>query len=145
MDFFAGSLITLLVSAVVYRLIVKERKSLSFFAPKYTQSYNYRLLKPILGDHPVYDVINEKMRTQATDHFDSKHIRMVIMDDYAYWIRNNVLVCAELNEEGFDEKTTKEVDIMGMDKVELNKMITVVDKLTEGNKHDGGSPGDKKF
>jgi len=145
MEFIAGSLITLFIVAFLYRLVTKQRRLVTFSAPLYSQSYNLQLLRPLLGENIIYADNYTKIKTQATEYFDQRHMRMVVMDDYAYWIKDNVLLCAEYGEEGFNENSTKEVDIMGMDRVELNKMITVVDKLTEGKQDDSGSSGNKKL
>ena len=145
MEFVIGALTSLIIAYVVSRIIVRQNALLKFDFPRYNQSHNHQLLKPIMGQADFYISIPAKIQTQATDHFDSKHTRVVIMDEYAYWISEQKLWCAPLNDEGVDKNYTKEVDTMGMDKVELNKMITVVDKLTEGKQNDGGSPGNKKF
>jgi hypothetical protein len=145
MDFIIGGITSLAVAYVVARIAMRQEAFLQFDFPRYTQSYNYQLLSPLIRDAEPHIDHYDPIKTQATDYFDSKHTRVVILDDYAYWINNNKLWCAELNLDGVDENSTKEVDIMGMNKVELNKMIMVVDKLTEGKQNDGGSPGNKKF
>lgn len=143
MEYFLGSLTTLIILIVVARNLSKQRALTFSSFPKYTQSYNYELLKPFfdIGEGSLH----QHRATQSINYFDSKHIKVVVMDDYAYWISGNKLWCAEFNENGVDENSTKEVDTIGMNRVELNKMITVVDKLTEGKQNDGGSPGNKKF
>lgn len=145
MDFFIGAITSLIITYLVTRVAATQSFLMSFDFPKYSQSYNYQLLKAHIGDASFEMSIPEKIQTQATDHFDSNHTRVVIMDEHAYWIKDQKLWCALLGEDGVDENSTKEVDTIGMDKVELNKMITVVDKLTEGKQNDGGSPGNKKF
>jgi hypothetical protein len=39
--------------------------------------------------------------------------------------------------------SVKPVDIMGMDAVELEKMIFIIEKLTEGTANDSGDSGNK--
>jgi hypothetical protein len=51
----------------------------------------------------------------------------------AYWIEDNNVYSAEHNELGILPETKKIVDMMTIDKVELDKMILIVEKLTEGN------------
>lgn len=143
MEFVIGALTSLTIAYVVSRVAVRQDTRLRFDFPKYRQSYNYQLLSHIMISTGSHMTILEKMKTQATDYFDNKYSRLVIMDEHAYWISGQKLWCAPITEEGIDETYKKEVDTMGMDKVELNKMITVVDKLTEGKQNDGGSPGNK--
>ena len=62
-------------------------------------------------------------------------------DDRAYWIKDNTFYEANLVDGEVDKNTTKVVDTMTMDKVELDKMAFIVQKLTEGTRNDFGNPG----
>jgi hypothetical protein len=65
----------------------------------------------------------------------------MFIDDMAYWIENDGLHEAVLQDGGVDMETKKKVDIMSMNDVELKKMIFVVEKLTEGKINDSGTSG----
>ena len=105
------------------------------------QSKTHELIK-----HYYYYVPQHKeLKTQATDHFDRVHARVVILDGVAYWIQNNSLLCATMVDGIIDESSTKVVDTMALNKVELEKVILVVDKLTEGTTNDNRNPGDSQF
>lgn len=83
----------------------------------------------------------EKQTTQAFE-FENKHkLRTVIYEDKAYWIKDNKFLVASIVDGNIDETTTKVVDTMHLDKVELEKMIFIVKKLTEGIENDGRSTG----
>ena len=60
------------------------------------------------------------------------YTRVVFVENQAYWIKNNTLFVADMDEGMVDEDTTREVDTMGMNKVQLEKVIHIVDALTEG-------------
>ena len=73
-----------------------------------------------------------KATTQSTKHFDSVSIRILIVDSQAYWIKNNSVFMADVVNGEVEKDTAREVDTMAMDKVQLNKMIFIVEKLKEG-------------
>ena len=50
---------------------------------------------------------------------------------------------ASIDNNGVDPTTTKVVDTIGMDSVELDKMLFIMDKLREGLDNDSGSTGNK--
>ena len=64
--------------------------------------------------------------------FDAKSTRVLIIDNEAYWIKNNTVFMAEVINGEVEKETTREVDTMAMDKVQLKKMIFIVEKLKEG-------------
>jgi hypothetical protein len=62
------------------------------------------------------------------------YTRVVFVENQAYWIKNNTLFVADMEDDMVDEATTREVDTMAMDKVQLEKVIYIVEALTEGKK-----------
>jgi hypothetical protein len=78
--------------------------------------------------------------TQSRKILEKSQIRIIFSDNRAYWIKNNMFLQADLVDGEVDDSTTKVVDTMTMDKVELDKMIFIVQKLTEGIANDGGDP-----
>ncbi len=104
----------------------------------YRQSHVYDMISPYLEYMPDTYVMPN---TQAFEHDSKNKIRVVFTDNKAYWIKNNAFYQADLIDGLVDESTTKVVDTMSMDKVELDKMIFIVQQLTEGMTNDGGSSG----
>ena len=87
-------------------------------------------------------VRQEFKATQAFLNDEKNKQRMIFTENRAYWIKDNAFYQADLLETGeIDNSTTKVVDTMTMDKVELDKMIFIVQKLTEGKRNDFGNPG----
>jgi hypothetical protein len=76
--------------------------------------------------------------TQSRKILEKSQIRIIFSENRAYWIKNNMFLQADLVNGEVDDSTTKVVDTMTMDKVELDKMIFIVQKLTEGTTNDGG-------
>lgn len=95
---------------------------------KATQSRNHYLFE---RDVDVVQKKKKEVNRQSAKHDKNVNIRVIIMDDQAYWIKDNVFYTAELNHGIVDKETTKEVDTMTMNKVQLDKMIFIIDRLRE--------------
>lgn len=104
---------------------------------KASQSRTHHMMAPVtINVMPLKD-----LKTQATDHYDSKQVRVLMTETNAYWIANNALHTADIVDGSVVEDSTKKVDMMGMSKVELEEMIFIVEKLTEGKSNDRWSSG----
>lgn len=139
MDFLIGALVALAALFVVSKFILSESEIKKTMIPKivYRQSHLYNLIKPAID----YVDRTQLPITQSYKHEMSTKLRVVFADDIAYWIKDNAFYQADVVDGLVDESTTKVVDTMGMDKVELNKMIFIVQQLTEGMTNDGSSTG----
>ena len=85
--------------------------------------------------------VEKPLDTQAIRFLNSRYAKVVFVDGKAYWIANNSIYTAKSKNNKIDENTIETVDIMPMNKVELDKMIFIVDKLTEGNENDSRNSG----
>lgn len=139
MEFLFGILFSFFTILFTRRFILTE-KVFEETAPKsvvYRQSH-IKLLTQAASfgffDFPV-------KATQSRKIIEKTQTRIIFSEDKAYWIKNNTFLQADLVDGIVDESTTKVVDTMTMDKVELDKMIFIVQKLTEGISNDGGSSG----
>ena len=137
MEYFLGSLITLLImsyfSKRISKSVSKPTKQL-----QYTQAY---------VDNLVYQKVveqflppSESKKTQATEHFKKDEVRVIIIEGEAYWIVDQTLYMAKIVDGTVDNETTKKVDTMTMDDVQLEKTQFIVHKLTEGKGNDSGYP-----
>jgi hypothetical protein len=63
------------------------------------------------------------------------------MGNDAYWIEDNRVYTAKFEDGIIDQENKKTVDMTTIDKVELDKMIFVVERLTEGLSNDSGNSG----
>jgi hypothetical protein len=145
MQYFIGSVIALLVFAASLRVIVDMYMKDSvdqLFKIKYSQKHIHTLIRPLL---PPMDEINSMNRkpNQSKNHIKNTHVRVLIIDDKAYWKKDNVLYVADIHDNDIDRDNAIRVDIMGMDKVELDKMLFIVDQLSEGVDDDNRSTGNE--
>jgi hypothetical protein len=107
---------------------------------KYSQSHIYENIKPLL---PEFKDFRVNKNTQSYKHEERTNVKVIILDNIAYWIRDNVFYMSRTGENGIDKDSTTVVDTMGMDKVELDKMLFIIDKLREGIKDDLGGSRDQ--
>jgi hypothetical protein len=135
--FFAGSV--LMISA--YRFIIRNNLLInkSIRVP-YSQSNIISVLKP-LG--LVQDLVPPppEVKRQSTDYEKSQTVQVILTDGQAYWIRDNVFYTADIDENFYiNNESTRRVDTMSMDKVQLEKIMFIVDRLTEESKNDNSGP-----
>ena len=84
-----------------------------------------------------------KTKTQSQIQHDKTNIKVIIFDRSAYWIKDNIFYKAPLVDDLINKDAAEQVDTMGMDKVQLDKMLFIMDKLREGINDDSRGSGDK--
>ena len=82
-------------------------------------------------------------RTQSKMHYDKTNVKVIILDNQAYWIKDNIFYKAPIDGQSIDKESAEQVDTMHMDKVQLDKMLFIMDKLREGINDDSRGSGDK--
>lgn len=75
-------------------------------------------------------------KTQSKNHYDNTNVKVIILDNQAYWIKNNIFYKAPLVDQVIDKDSAEEVDTISMDRVQLDKMLFIMDKLREGKSDD---------
>lgn len=87
----------------------------------------------ILFDYPKSLTLKpmKKKDSQSFRHDKNVNIKVIIMDNQAYWIKDNIFYTADIRHGNVDKETTRKVDTMTMNKVQLDKMIFIIDKLRE--------------
>jgi hypothetical protein len=81
--------------------------------------------------------------TQSKKHHDKTNVKVIILDNEAYWIKDNIFYKAPIDGQSIDKESAEEVDTIHMDKVQLDKMLFIMDKLREGINDDSRGSGDK--
>jgi hypothetical protein len=120
-------LATIYVHALIRRLDSRGKKK-SLFIKR--QSDNV-----IMFNDRIDKILEEpKMpKTQSMQHIDKHTLRAIVVDDNMYWIINNAFYVADIVDGNVEENTTRLVDTMTMDKVQLDKIMFIVEKLREGD------------
>lgn len=138
MEYFIGAVLTL-VGLFIYEKFVKPKSDYAVTkTPMLTQSYAFAMLKE-------YQVAEEQIfkpkNRQSIRFLKQGEIRVIYMENKAYWIENSKLVVADVENQTIKKESKKEVDTMTMDKVQLDKTIFIVEKLREGTLDEGGYSG----
>jgi hypothetical protein len=136
MEYFLGSLITLLI--------------MSYFGKRTANAISKKPVGVRLSQSYVDTLITNKLieeilpkpqkKTQAIEHQKGEEVRVIIIENKAYWIVSQALYVADIVDGMVDNETTKRVDTMTMDDVQLEKTQFIVQKLTEGKGNDSGYP-----
>lgn len=71
-------------------------------------------------------------KTQSKMHHDKSNVKVIILDNQAYWIKDNIFYKAPLDGQSIDKDAAEQVDTMHMDRVQLEQMLFIMDKLREG-------------
>ena len=106
---------------------------------KYSQSHIYENIKPLLPD---FKQLKINKNTQSYNHEKNTNVKVIILDNVAYWIKDNLFYMTDTFEGKINKDDAKLVDTMGMDSVELDKMLFIMDKLREGLENDSGGTRD---
>ena len=109
---------------------------------RYSQTHIHEIIKDNIPESMFYPIKNP---TQASIREKSMNVKVLFIDKEAYWIKENALFIADQEDGIVKEDTARRVDTMGMNGVQLEKLIYIVDVLNEGNKNDRGYTGNKGF
>lgn len=130
MEYFIGSIATVITIIVLNKVLNnKPRKKVNFAA---TQSQLYKVMSEIT----FRELEKQSRPTQSSKYLGRNYIKIMVLEDKAYWIKNNQLYSADFDGQNIVEETTKEVDTMTMNAVELEHTMFVVEKLTEEENND---------
>lgn len=141
MDYNIGIALILFISGISYFVINKimMNKYNNLKNVKLSQSYIHSLISPYI---PKIDDDLPLFAGQVNNDDDRDSIKVIIIDNSAYWIKDNTFYTAFVDDSGMvDKDTTRIVDTMTMDAVELDKMLFIMDRLREGLTNDSGSSG----
>ena len=102
---------------------------------RYSQTHIHNIIKDNLPDQLFLPL---KRPRQTINHEKSIHLKVLFFEKDAYWIKENALFIAEQEDGIVKEDTARRVDTMGMNRVQLEKVMYIVDILNEGNQNDSG-------
>jgi hypothetical protein len=140
MEYFLGSFVALVAMFITTRLIPSRNLNVKENPFRYSQSHIHMLILPLM---PLQKSYKKKMPTQSSKHEEKSNIKVVIFDNKAYFVKDGTFYCAEMHGTEIDGANATLVDTMGMDKIQLDKMLFIMDQLREGKTNDSGSSGNK--
>jgi archaellin len=129
--------LTLTVFCSIIIIITKKEKK-SFNKIVYKQSDMHNMLK----DFFFKDIDNDKVFTSQSKIWKEKQTtKVVILDQKAYWISNNIFYVGEAVDGKVKPETGQPLDTSNMSKREIDKMLFILDNLKNGKINDSGSAG----
>jgi hypothetical protein len=135
MEYFLGSAITMIAMFVTTRLVSLRIPKVRENPFKYSQSHIHTLIMPLIPELKNY---KKKAVTQSTKHEAKTNVKVIIVDNKAYFVKEGAFYCADMDGQHIDSTTVSVVDTIGMDKVQLDKMLFIMDQLKDGKKNDSG-------
>jgi hypothetical protein len=123
-------------------ILYRRRKTKSINKIMYTQSNMHEIIKNFIPSD-FFD--KPKKLSQAEKHLERNTVKVIFIEEKAYWVSNNVFYTAEATNGGVDEETAKPVNTENMTKNDINKMLFILDNLKNGNSDDSGSARNERF
>lgn len=139
MEYFLGSVITFALVFFTTKIISLNSFSNDKLVVRYSQSHIHSIVSPVL---PPQEVLKAPRKSQSMELEAKTNIKVIIVDGQAYWIKDNSFFVADLEGKNVDGSTARIVDTIHMDKVQLDKMLFIMDKLREGLSNDSGDSGE---
>jgi len=131
--------LTLTLFCYIIKSVVKNKKK-NTSKMIHRQSDVHKLLKYFFSI-PLSN--NENNFSQLTKHKQKGIIKVIVLGDQAYWVSNNIFYVADAVDGKVQKSTAKPVDIESLPKVDLDKMLFILDSLRDGKRDDSGSTGNK--
>ena len=126
---------------VILKLMRKKARK-KFSKTLYRQSDIHKLLKYFFS---IRLSNNEEPISQLTKRKEKNMTKVIFVDNQAYWVSENTFFVAESVNGEIQRQTARPVNTNGLSKVDLNKMLFILDSLKNGSKNDSGSSGNERF
>ncbi|MEY2646273.1 MAG: hypothetical protein RL158_249 [Bacteroidota bacterium] len=127
--------LTFIILCSIIIRVVKNRKK-HFAKLVYTQSSIHQIVKSFLPKD-LFEV--PKMLSQSRKHVRNNTVKVLIIEDSAYWVHNNMFYVADAVDGEVDSETVRPVDTNNMSKRDIDKMLFILDSLKNGNSDDSSS------
>jgi hypothetical protein len=140
MEYLLGSLITLATMFLMGNKLMQKIPKLKLKPFIYSQSTLFEMIKHSVPENPTFPI---NSNTQSYANLRSKMLKILFVDNQAYWIKDNAVYSADIVDGQIEKDNAKVLDIMTMDDIQLKKIEFIVSKLTEGLANDSGNSGNK--
>ena len=134
----AIGLTLLSISSII--IIAVKRSKKYFTKVVYTQSDIHQIVKNFIPKD-LFEM--PKPLSQARKHIRSNTVKVLIIEDQAYWVHNNMFYVADLSDGLVNPETVRPVDTNNMSNRDIDKMLFILDSLKNGNSDDSSSTWNK--
>lgn len=83
----------------------------------------------------------EKKSSQMIKRKDNFLTRVIILEDKAYWVIDNVFYVGDAENGSVQPETGVPISTSGLSSKEINKLLFILDNLKNGKTNDSGSAG----
>jgi archaellin len=119
---------------------MNKKRNKTFNKVLYRQSDMHNILK----DFFFKDIFDDKVvNSQSKIWRDKQTTKVVIIDQKAYWVSNNMFYVGDTVDGKVRPETGKPLDTTKMSKKEVDKMLFILDNLKNGKINDSGSAGNQ--
>jgi len=74
----------------------------------------------------------EKRLTQMQRVIKDSNVSVAIVNDYAYWVKNNSIYRSKVSEEGFiDVDNASEIDVFSLNEKETKNLLKIIDSISD--------------
>ena len=122
--------------------LMRKRARKRFSKTLYRQSDIHKLLKYFFS---IRLSNNEGPSSQLTKRKEKNMTKVIFVDNQAYWVSENTFFVAESINGEIQRQTARPVNTNGLSKIDLNKMLFILDSLKNGSKNDSGSSGNERL
>lgn len=133
--------LTLLSSWAIIKVIAKARYK-NFKKTLYRQSDLHMIMKKFFA-YPTEEI--QKPLTQLEKRRDKDKIKVLVIDEDAYWVSDNMFFIAKTEDGEVLLETAEQINTDNMSKQEINKMLFILDNLQNGRIDDSGSTRNERF
>ena len=123
-------------------ILNKGRKFKTFPKIVYSQSSIHMMIKDFLPK-TLYE--KPRQQSQSLNHVEKNTIKVIFIEDKAYWVSNNIFYCAEAIGGSVNIDTTEPIDTANMSKKDIDKMLFILDNLKNGSNDDSSSSGNERL
>lgn len=152
MEYFDPLFLTTLVGWFIIYIVVKTKTTFANrskkFDLKHRQSTIHSVVEPVLptNEEIISSIVKKKKESSKTKQskqtYSPEQIKVIVVDNKAYWIQNNTFYETIVTEDGeIDQSLSKPVDTTNLGEEEVNTLMHIVDELRSVEKDDGGSSG----
>jgi len=125
-----------LIAAWAILKVIKKRSKKVFSRTLYRQSDMHRMLKYFFS---LEITNNQKRPSQLTKRKEKDMIKVIVMENQAYWVSDNTFYVAKAFDGEVLPDTAEPVDIESMSRKDIDKMLFILDNLKNGKEKDDSS------
>ena len=137
MEYLIPLLLTITASFVIL-LIVRKSEEINANRLLYKQSHKHALTK-----HLFSHIEPEKKETQISKRTKENAVKIISIEDKAYWVIDNIFYTADMDGDMPDMSTARPIDTSNMSRSDIDKMLFILDNLDRRKNDERGSTGNE--